>query len=372
MKMDMHVCLVSAQATPNLTPILASEFRPREVILLVSKQMTAQADALELVYKKYQVKCRREPIADVHDVAAMIEQLVNMLADYEHLNIGLNVTGGTKLMAIAAQEAFRVAEKPIFYVSVDTNEVQFVSPREPNIPLHNKLKIEDYLAAHGYEIVLPLQRSTANMQNFSDLTNTLILNVKSFEKAIGQINFLANEAERNRSLRVSIKENFGPDFTKLLDMFVEAKVVQRQENFLTFKDEDARFYANGGWLEEHVFEVAKSITTQDVAVNVTVQNQIGNGHAKNEIDVAILARNRLHLIECKTRNFQGEDSHGTNALYKLDSLAAIGGLNTRGMLLSYRRLNDADRQRAKDLKIKVIEGGDLSKLKDILRDWVAK
>jgi len=36
---DVHVCLVSEQATPNFIPVLDARFRPREVILVVSPQM---------------------------------------------------------------------------------------------------------------------------------------------------------------------------------------------------------------------------------------------------------------------------------------------------------------------------------------------
>lgn len=37
-------------------------------------------------------------------------------------DIALNVTGSTKLMAVAAQVVFRSAEKPVFYVNVESDE----------------------------------------------------------------------------------------------------------------------------------------------------------------------------------------------------------------------------------------------------------
>lgn len=371
-KMNVHVCLVSQQATPNLAPILATEFRPEQVILLVSPEMEKQADALMRVYKKYQIKSQLVAIADAYDIPAMIDQLVNLLAEYEHLNIGLNITGGTKPMAIAAQEAFRVADKPIFYVNVATNDIQFIAPRQPSLQLSSRLKMDDYLAAHGYAVVLPLQRDMANMQHFSELTSTLVMNVKSFSKAIGQLNYLANQAEDKKTLSVVVDAvlQADPDFMKLVDMYTDANILTMKANHLTFENEDARFYANGGWLESHVFNVVKSIAVQDAAANVTVENSIGMGHAKNELDVTFLAHNRLHLIECKTRNFQRGGAHGTEALYKLDSLVGMGGLNTRAMLVSYRALGNADKQRAKDLKIKTVEADELRNLKNILQSWI--
>ena len=48
-----------------------------------------------------------------------------------------------------------------------------------------------------------------------------------------------------------------------------------QGNALIFKNEEARFFANGGWLESHVFEVLQSLRGQfeglsDVAMGVRV------------------------------------------------------------------------------------------------------
>jgi len=40
---DVHVCLVSEQATPNFIPVLDTRFRPRKVILVVSPQMRERA-----------------------------------------------------------------------------------------------------------------------------------------------------------------------------------------------------------------------------------------------------------------------------------------------------------------------------------------
>ena len=42
-----HLCLVSKQATPNLTPLLDRKFQPDTVVLLVSPDMHQQAGWLE-------------------------------------------------------------------------------------------------------------------------------------------------------------------------------------------------------------------------------------------------------------------------------------------------------------------------------------
>jgi hypothetical protein len=169
----------------------------------------------------------------------------------------------------------------------------------------------------------------------------------------------------------------------------KAGQLRQQGNLLTFKDEAARFFANGGWLEAHVYEVLQSLRGQhvglsDVALGVRVSFADGarrNPHSndKNEIDVAFLFRNTLHLIECKTANLAqtglGDDSKATEAIYKMESLLKLGGLRTRGMVVDYRgelAKSEANQKRAKEAGIAIVSGVQLKDLKGhIRRLWLS-
>lgn len=379
MSFDIHVCLVSDQATPNLLPILDPAFRPQEVVMLVSESMKNKAGMLEkaLKHRHSQLRVTKIPVADAYDTVWLENRLMEYLAANEDKSVALNATGGTKLMALAAQSVFAVARKPAFYVRPDNNQVLFIGQNQESFVLDCKLKLEDYLAAHGYEVQDKLQRQLN--PRYPQLTQTLLTQVGSFETAIGKLNWLANEAEqrekreRKPCLTAQLDGRFDPNFDRLLDMFAEAGVLTVGKNAITFADADARFYAKGGWLEEHVFGVVTGLRgLQDVALNLKVKNTLGDGHTDNELDVAFLAGNRLHIVECKVRNFTDGNTHADDALYKLDSLTSLGGLNTRGLLVSYRKLRDADRQRARGLHVKVIETHQLHDLKNQLQSWISQ
>jgi len=51
MNLQTHLFLVSAQATPNLTPVLDPETAPKRVILLVSPDMRRRADWMEALLR---------------------------------------------------------------------------------------------------------------------------------------------------------------------------------------------------------------------------------------------------------------------------------------------------------------------------------
>ena len=50
----------------------------------------------------------------------------------------------------------------------------------------------------------------------------------------------------------------------------------------------------------------------------------------------------------------------------------VGGLGTRGMLVSYRGLRDEEKRLAAALRIELATGGELARLKERIRSWVGR
>jgi hypothetical protein len=91
---DVHVCLVSEQATPNFIPVLDERFRPREVILVVSPQMRERASWLKGALARRVERVTEHVIADAWDIPRIHEALLNLVAAREGMDLALNVTGG--------------------------------------------------------------------------------------------------------------------------------------------------------------------------------------------------------------------------------------------------------------------------------------
>lgn len=388
-----HLCLVSAQATPNLLPVLDEAWRPKKVVLACSAQMKNAAMALRAVI---QTKCpglavETLDLPNAYDYAALSDTFLTYLADHADEDIALNVTGGTKLMAVAAQEVFRSAGKPVFYVNVENDDVLIIGEQAASQPLRAKLKVHEMLRAHGYSVTT--QDHPQTTRDLRDLTARLIDHVASAGRALGTVNALARAARDEPGLRVDLSpaQYDSRSLSDILALFADAGLLRLSGQALTFKNEEARFFVNGGWLETHVYEALQSLRAQhealsDVAMGVRVSfggadpRTQGKGRDKNEIDVAFLYRNTLHLIECKTANLaqggKGDDNKATEALYKMESLLKLGGLRTRGMVVDYRgqlSSSESDRQRAAEAGIAIVAGSQLKDLKGaISRLWLAK
>lgn len=380
-----HLCLVSAQATPTLLPLLDERWRPQRVVLACSPEMKKAAnDLLSVIQTRgagLQIELLELPGAYAYD--DLITVFEKFLDVNEEVDVALNVTGGTKLMAVAAQEMFRAAGKAVFYVNVETDEIIQIGEKSAAQPLQAKLKVHEMLKAHGHPFLSQLKPSVTRDQR--DLAARLIDHVASSGRALGVFNAMARQA-RDHHLRVTLhpKDAVSPQLTDIIALFEDAKQLTQKDNVLHFASEDARKFANGGWLEHHVYEClnelrARHTSLSDVALSVKLafsdqRGSKGDPNDKNELDVAFLYRHTLHIIECKTANLGAigatEESKATEALYKMESLMKLGGLRTKGMIVDYRDAfanSDANRQRAKEAGIEIVSGHQLRNLKGTLQ-----
>ncbi len=375
MTITTHLILVSAQPIPNLTPILDDSLHPKKVIMLVSRDMQERSIALENICKPRGISVERCQLDNPWDADRIREQVEDLLLTrYPDGGIALNATGGTKLMSIAAYEAFRSCGLPVFYVHPEHDRLIWLSPKLPDVDLSDRLKLEDYLMAYGSPVD-KLDRSGVK-QPIRELTQQLLSDFNRYADELGTLNYLAQKADNPRlTIEIEAGPRTNPDLWKLLELFEDKGLCTINGHSLRFADESARFTANGGWLEMHTYALClnlkKTLDLQDLACNINLKRQPAGQHAvvKNEIDIGLIKANRLHLLECKTRQFK--EDKDADVLYKLDSLRDLmGGLQGRAMLISFNQLDKASRARAKELKIELCCHTRLRDLQQHLQNWL--
>ncbi len=378
--MDIHVCLVSAQTTPNLIPVLDRAIQPKHMVLVTSPDMEGRSRALASILKRHRMSVEFLEISNAYDYPAIEDTLIDWLAEHEDQDVGLNVTGGTKLMAMAAQAVFTSSGKPIYYINAETDEILYLGDRAQSRKLDVKIGLRDYLEAHGYQIEGALQKPQIT-RAVRDLIHRLAIDAGGpGSEALGMINYHAQQAiESRRSSKISPDHKQIKDFERIAGLFEEAGYLSYKDNQLVFPSEEARQFVNGGWLEYLAYDVVTSTTRRlgigDACVNLKVIAP--DGSTRNELDVAFMHENRLNIIETKSGNLDTLGSSGeqrsTEAIYKLQSLLRLGGLRTRAMLLDYRGgLGRADRNRALESGIHVVGGEEIQRLRQQVEHWLSR
>ena len=376
MNPQVHVLVVSEQAAPNLLPALDPNLKPAEAVLVVSSKMKSRACDLEAVFAESGVRTTRVHLENEHDFARLQDALLEVAAARSGQSIALNVSGGTKLMALAAQNVAAAAGWQVFYVDLDTDDVIWLGGKVRRQPLTEHLRLRHYLRGYGFTPGEAIERPQSS-QRHNDLLRTLVAQVGTLEKPLAHLNFLAQQAQDRAQLDVilSVEQMDSRGLEALLRNFQDAGVLTVDGSTLRFANEAERSFAKGGWLETHAFRTVSALTGElglrDKAANLVV---LDRNRVKNELDVVFMARNRLFVIECKTaRMDRSEAPKASDTLFKLSEICRrVGGLGTRGMLASYRRVGEAERRLAAALGIEVVCGAALARLDEEIRRWVRR
>ena len=382
--MKTHVCLVSEQAAANLLPALDAQLKPQKVVLVVSAKMQRRADNLASVFKENAIQVTTCTLGDEHDFHKTEADLLDLATRINVDEVTLNITGGTKLMSIAAQSVAMAGGWRMFYVDADTDRVIWLGRNEPAPhPLGQQLKLRHYLRSYGFELPKNPERPAPTVAQ-KTLTQNLVQQVGSLKDALADLNWLAQNAEERRSLSVQLdsRQLDSRSLDVLLRDFEKAGAINLQVDCIHFASESTRDFVKGGWLELHaiqaVHEVTGPLNIRDKAMGLEVQDAATQ--TRNELDIAFMARNRLFVIECKTARIdkpQGSADRSSppkanDTLFKLaENCRRIGGYGTRGMLVSYRELRDPELKLAKALNIEVVAGRQIADLATHLKRWVS-
>ena len=380
--MNIHICLVSQQAAANLLPALDPALKPGKIILVVSKKMQPQAAHLSAVLKECAIQAQLLQLSNEHDFHQTENELLELAAQLEDNAVTLNITGGTKLMSVAAQSVAQASGWRMFYVDADTDRVIWLGKDQtPTQPLQEQLKLRHYLRSYGFEIATKPNRTQASSAQ-QQLTQSLVQQIGSLESSVSVLNALAQEAEARRSSSVVMADwqRDSRSLEVLLRYFEDAQTLTVKGDRIHFVDEAARSFVKGGWLELHAIQAVHQVTgameIRDKAMGLEVVDS--TTQTRNELDIAFMARNRLFVIECKTARIdkpQGADRaappKANDTLFKLaENCRRIGGLGTRGMLVSYRKLHEPELKLAKALGVEVVAGVDIARLPERLKHWI--
>lgn len=381
--MKTHVCLVSQQAAANLLPALDPALKPEKIVLVVTAKMKRQADNLTAVLKENAIQVETLPLSDEHDFVQLENELLELATRLENDTVTLNITGGTKLMSVAAQSVAHASGWRMFYVDADTDRTLWLGhEKTPPQALQEQLKLRHYLRSYGFELASKPNRSQASAAQ-QQLTQSLVQQVGSLESSISVLNALAQDAENRRSLSVQLNERQrdNRNLEVLLRYFEDAKALTVQGERIQFANDAARDFVKGGWLELHAIQAVHQVTgpldVRDKAMGLEVVDMATQ--TRSELDIAFMARNRLFVIECKTARIDKPQGHqerpappkANDTLFKLaENCRRIGGLATRGMLVSYRKLHEPELKLAKALGIDVVAGVEIARLPEKLKQWV--
>ncbi|MGF1908346.1 DUF1887 family protein [Vibrio kasasachensis] len=379
--MAIHVGIIDQDPIRLVTPLLDNRTLSQHIVFIGTETQKEIYDRLHSVLAKRQITSEFFEIPNVANTSR-IKHAVTQLAE-ELKNRGeaikLNASCGLRHRLLSVYEVFRSYHWPIFVVEPNSDRLCWLYPEgKEDTQVEDRITIDDYLTIFGArgefsEHNLPPQLD----KKLYELGERWASNALELGPGLATLNYLATTCRKEQRLDVELseKQQGYRELNMLLSDIVGAQIATYQDGILTFASEEARRFSNGEWLETLVHSTVRQIqqdmpTIQDRSLNVQVYRQLGEREVRNELDVASVVNNKLHIIECKTKGMRDD---GDDTLYKLESLRdLLGGLQARAMLVSFRPLRYNDITRAEDLGLALIGPDELKDLKNHLSQWFAE
>lgn len=360
-----HICFVSDQNAAELLGALLPDYGAPHMHAIATSQMRKKGAWLKRACARHGLKCNLYELAQIAipDIGALLDKI---WLDQPDESWAVNITGGTKIMALAAYAWAVKNSIPAFYIDTGNRNIQLFSGAQwQNQPLPDILEFETLLNLYGYEIQQKVKAHVPVAVREALEKMIELASGKDGAKAFHALNDRAVAAASDPEL-VAVYSP-APFLEPLLAICKGARKLDYSASHISFRDEQARKWCNGIWLEEFVQATLARLQGDGRITSWASSVQVTGDAGPNELDAIFTANNRLHVLECKTSRLAAS---ANSILYKADSLRGrVGGIFTKSMLCSLDPLTAVESTRAETMGIRTVIGPNLKNLRKILIEW---
>ena len=151
--MKILLCSATDHNPVNLLPLESVQINPDIIYVAVSTQKRQQGDNLIAELKAIGKKVEVLKIENEHSLQSLTQQYEQWLLQHQDDEIIVNLTGGTKLMSIAAYQIFSGYGFRCFYQNLNPNQLIWLDDESIISDIGTKISLERYLKSYQFDVV---------------------------------------------------------------------------------------------------------------------------------------------------------------------------------------------------------------------------
>lgn len=347
--MKILINLIGGQPAPNYIAVI--ETKSDRFINLYSSSTKQHHSNLCNVLSN--LKWDHHFEVDAYDFENVQKVVSNIFNEYGKTNeLILNLTGGTKIMSIAAFIRFNELHLPMVYV--DTQNDKIISFSTNSIlqrEISCNIRMKDYFLLHGQ--VFPDHKNKILCRD-PEFGKTLELMFESNQK----INPLVVDVAKIKPEKIKSDISFAKGKSNISwnnkEKSFTLEVKKPVSKTIKLSGIESFKFFTGGWFEEKVYlEILSLKYFDEVNLNVklplTLKSKDKNDNPKNEIDIVAIKKDVMYIFECKSGGVRQED------INKLRAIKELFGTYARVILVNYFRINNATiREKINEFRIECL------------------
>jgi hypothetical protein len=354
------------------------------------------------------------PVNDEHDAESIAQAIQSQLQTIHSASIGLNYTGGTKVMAVHSYRAidslkniepvFSYLDAANFMLRFESIASQFPQGHRQSVGLDVPLKLEDIFSLHGDykykqdikrdarcsqvgELLANLHSSEEGRKSWRAFCETRLKFGKAYppprgsrigelrlERDLAQEKFSLSSGDRFISTQLeAIAEALIPGGTRKDKTLGEIERLHSQE--ISSATELAK-WLDGMWLEDYTLHEINQLKTDQPHVDCPLSDCGRNIEIRKpilfEADVAAMRGYQLHLISCYTGS---DDQRSRTKLFEVYTHAQqLGGEAARAALICCVGNPEYIQKQVGEVwgiqeQVRVFGRNDLKNIRSKLKDW---
>lgn len=293
---------VMHSSVPNFLFLKEMEGRYNELVFVTTPEVDKayRGEYLETALQVEEGSVIYIPI-DGNDYKASLERLKEKWSVHEDDKYIVNLTGGTKMMSLAVHDYFSQLDSSFYYVPIGKNTYYNMSTGEW-MPLRYRASLKEYFMLYGIW--------------FDSIKESSFKHSK--EEAYG----IFNEVRKHR-------------------FYLTPRLKDAQEA----KSAELRRYYGGEWFEQFSYYKLKDtfkLRNEDIALSLKIFRKENDPANDNELDVAFMYENLLHVVECKVTMFGAPGRSPRDVveeyLYKLAAVSKDFGLQVSSYLFTLHQM----------------------------------
>ncbi len=389
---DVALHLIGEQNIPNYIAIKHLDAETH--ILLATKKMADVAKRLKGSLIEYGSRIVIEDVADAFQLGGLIAQFTTLRQRYEGKRIALNVTGGTKLMAITLLNTFYGKQDGLVKLL-----------KRCCMPFRRDKNVESfYVEAHGRNELISItkNRSVPLVPCFEDVKTFVSLQTPELlsrykDRHPSEAEFTV--ARRLRKVNVDVLKKYAFFFAEMTNKYEKLKLTDEEYETIKQKIDElkrkfsspeakadfdilkeelsqeqlCRFLA-GQWFEVYTYDLFQKFSEQTkqkirkfrLSVPIFYENKEIKRQERQELDLAYTDGFSLCAIECKARKAIVQAD-----VQKLENnVLRYGGTFGRGVLVSAYEQDEKILDRINtSSNVMLVQGKAVENLEEALLNW---
>ena len=233
--------------------------------------------------------------------------------------ITVNITGGTKVMSIAAYNHFSKFGARMLYTTIHQNKITQIHPiiAKPVTDLRYRTNISEYCLANGIEF------KPSEKQYSKEIAEKMWTHFNDGTIPKGELDWaraIRNDRSASRAYRTA--QRVPNEAAKSCEILGWSEIDLEKIRFLS-----------GEWFEYFIYHRLAEALKLEPNIAIQPGGEIKRGNSGNELDVMFLFDNAMHIVECKTSTqLDGGKSFIKEVLYKAKTIQNDFGLTVKSFI----------------------------------------